>query len=305
MTTLMVIVWTLLFACLVVVTAVRPHRTRHSRFELKRLGDEKILRRERLLGGVKSLLGFVFDVLVVIITALSIYLWQGWGPVFTVILLLCVMVLARQSFTSRYVMRLYAVKEPWLLDFVERFLALRYLSGHQDNYSDQGIESPEHFVHLVESADHILTGEQKILIKRGLSWPSMEVLSVMTPVDEIISVAHSDLLGPLVLDDLHKSGHWRFPVTKGDIDKVIGLINIAELLEVDAARKSPTAERAMVSLDVRLHSDTLLPEALRQLMQHPSQLGLVVDKNGKTVGVISLGDVIGALVGKNRGKMVQ
>ena len=61
----------------------------------------------------------------------------------------------------------------------------------------------------------------------------MKIDEIMTPRSMIESVPMNELLGPLVLDDLHKKGYSRFPVIDGDIDHVVGVLRIQDLLTID------------------------------------------------------------------------
>lgn len=298
METLLLIIWFLLALNLLVIVAMKPKRTRQSRFEMERLNAKTVLRREKLLGGVFILLWLKSGLLIVLLTYLGFLIWQGWGVFITVILLITVVMLSRMGIVKNQAMSLYNSQEERLLQAVEKIGFIKWL-GHNtpDTTGEQHIESVEHLVHMVDSAGHVLSHEQKNLIKRGLRWHGIEVRKVMTPADEIVSIRRSELLGPLVLNDLHKSGHHLFPVVNGGIDEVIGQVDIANMLEVDANKKSQTAEQMMTPLKVRLHEDTPLPEALRQLRAHPNQLGLVINSEEKIVGLISLGDVLKALLG--------
>lgn len=298
METLLLILWLLLAVSLLVIVAMKPKRTRQSRFEMERQNAKAVLRRERLLGGVFILLWLMSGLLIILLTYLGFLMWQGWGVFMTMVLLVAVVLLSRIGIVKNRSMRLYNSQEERLLRAVEKIKLVKWLTRSQnETHTDQKIESTEHLVHLVESAGNILSREQQNLIKRGLRWHGMEVRKVMTPAEEIVSVRRSELLGPLVLDDLHKSGHHLFPVVGSGLDHVLGQIDIANMLEIDANKKTQTAEYMMTTLDVRLHEDTTLPEALRQLMDHPNQLGLVIDNDDKTVGLVSLSDVLRALLG--------
>lgn len=298
MTTLVLILWLLLAIGLTLITAARPLRTKHSMFELKRRGDQAILERERLLGDVYALRRAAAVLLVMALTISGWVLWQELGVFIVLIMLPVVLLMSRSAPIARYAMKTYGRQEQRLLDFVAHWPKVGWLLGSERQTAhDQRIESKEHLVHLVESAGHILTPQQQKLIARSLDWHSTTVAAVMTPAEDIITLPHRELLGPLVLDDLHKSGHQRFPVVRGSIDHVIGMVNIAELLRVDAIQKSLTAEKAMTPIDARVALETTLPEALKAMSAHPDQLGLVIDDEDKTVGLITLDDILGALLG--------
>ena len=297
MTTLVLIVWLLLSVGLLFVTAIRPLRTSHSLFELKRRGDGVTLDRERLLGDIYAFRRMTAVVLVMALTVTGWLLWQERGVIAVLVVLPCIMLLSRWAPIARWAMQFYAGQEKSLLGFAARWPTLGWLLGSDRRLThDQKLESPEHLLHLVESAGHVLSADQQLLIKRGLDWHTTTVVSMMTPAKDIVSIPRGELLGPLVLDDLHKSGYHRFPVVRGDVDHVIGMVNITELLRVDAVQKSVTAEKVMDPLDIRVGPDAELPDVLKQLLAHPGQLGLVVEDE-KTIGLITLNDVLKSLLG--------
>jgi hypothetical protein len=284
MTVLILIIWLLLALGLLFVTAIRPVRTKHSSFELSRKGDTTAIDRERLLGDIYAYRRMLAVLLVMTLTIIGWVALQERGIIIVLVGLPVVMLLSRWGPVDRYVMGLYSGQERHLLGFANRWPTLGWLLGSDRRTNhDQRVESQEHLVHLVESAGHVLSEQQQRLIKRSLNWHGATIEEVMTPAKDIVSVSDRELLGPLVLNDLHKSGHHRFPVIHKDIDQVLGMVNISDLLQVDAIQKSHTADKAMTPIDVRLPIDTTLPHALKSLLAHPSQLGLVVDDDDKTV----------------------
>lgn len=306
MTTLVFIVWLILGASYIFLASVHIHRTSISRYELEKSKDSRLLRREHLIGGVALTISVLQSLTLIILAYVSAQLWSTWGLMVAIVVVLLAIVVRRLGFIKKKVHNLYEKYEPRLLRFVESVALLRWLGKNfLDEPQDLAIESAEHLLHLVSSAGHVLSVDQQDLIRRGLGWHSKEVKKVMTSVEDIVTVRRTELMGPLVLDDLHKTGHTRFPVVTTSINNVVGQVNIAHLLEVDGSKKSPTAQSIMTPLDVRLHGDTALPEALRQLIDHPSELGLIIDDEGKTIGLVTFSDIISALIGKNRGGVIQ
>ncbi len=305
MTTLLVIIWVLLVAKLILLIAIQPQRTKRSWFELEHRHDDETIRRERLLGDLLALKDFICAILVAIVAVLAVVLWQWWGIVATLAILLLVAPLARLQPLHHVVARLYNPWEPRLLRLVERMPLLGWLlrSDHWIPH-DQRLESTDHLLHLVESAGHVLTRDQQQLIGNGLGWHNATTGSVMTSRDNIVSVPHTELLGPLVLHDLHQTGFTIFPVIKKDIDHVIGVLNIADLLQVDKTKRSQMAEKAMIEGVSTITQDASLPDALDQLLTTRSPFIIVTGDDGSTAGLLTLGDVLGALLGKKRGEVV-
>jgi Mg2+/Co2+ transporter CorB len=306
MTMLLVILWVVLVAILVLLVAIHPKRSHHSWFELKQRGDEAAMRREQLLGGLIALKRLFELLAVAFVAMLSITIWSGWGVVVAMSVILLGAPIARISMVKQFSQKTYAKYEPTLLDYVEKVSILRRLSD-ETRFSphDLKLESTEQLLHLVESSGHVLSEDQQRIIRHGLDWHTTPVEAIMTPRRAIVAIKHSEMLGPLVLDDLHRSGHNRFPVIKGSLDTVIGVLDITEFLEVSADKKSRTAEKSMSSGPLRIESDEPLPNALALLQKSHQHLLIVIDKEGKTVGLVTLADITGSLLGKNRGKVVE
>lgn len=299
MTTLMAIVWVFAMVALLIVLGFRPKRTRHSWFELQRRGDKGAIRRERLLGDVLAFRRVAAGVLLSILVLVGAGLWQAPGVLISLGVWLVGGAVSRWKPFRRQAMRLYDKLEPWLLDTAQTVPILGKLF-RTDTYTprDQRLESVEHLLHMVDAADHILSTDQQEIIRRGVHWHDTVVGSVMTPAKDIFSVKHTELLGPLVLDDLHRSGHDRFPVIRGSIDSVIGVLDITDFLEVSTDRRSETAQKAMTPDVSKINENGPLPVALRLLQKNRQHILIVTDAEDKTVGLVTLADLTGSLLGK-------
>ena len=299
MTTLMVIIWAIVLLALLVVLAFRPERTHRSWSELRRLGDKNTLRREKLLGDVLALRRVIVGLLLVSLVLLGGLYWQAAGVWLSIGVWLVAGAITRWKPLRDNAMNLYSHFEPNLLDIVEKFGFIGWLFRTEKYIQrDQKVESEEHLLHLVESSGHVLSSNQQDIIRRGINWHSQLVNSIMTPVEDIVSIKHTELLGPLVLDDLHQSEHYRFPVIKGNIDNIIGILDISNLFDVSATKRSETAEKAMSHEVLTIDVDESLPLALAKLQRAHANMLVVVNDEGITLGLLTLTDIIESLVGK-------
>jgi len=306
MTLLLVIAWGLTAIMLTLVLAMRPIRTRHSWSELKRRGDQAVMRREKLLGSIKALRRVASGLLLIGLVFAGFGAWQGLGILLSLAVWLVAGVICRMQLVHTVAMKFYGRMEPALLDTFERVPLLGSLL-RIETYTphDLKLESLEHLRHLVESPGRVLSPDQQMIIKHGLDWHTTPVGAVMTPVDDIIRIKRTELLGPLVLDDLHRSGHDRFPVVGKNIDDIVGVLDITQMLDVTGSKRSETVEKVMSYHVLRIESDEPLPAALDMLERSHLHLLLVVDPDGKTVGMVTLADITSSLLGKNRGEVVK
>lgn len=298
MITLLVIVGAALFVLFVLLLAVRPKRTSQSRFELKRLNDVQALKRERLLGGFFSLRRIVILLVLGVMAMLAVTIFGGWASLVVPIVVFIAVALARTQLAAGSALRIYSNHEQAILRIIEKnpWLGIFMLPGDRVP-RDQHLESVEQLLHLIESSS-FLSQDQLSIIKRGLSWHETTVGSIMVPRQQVVSVKHTELLGPLVLDDLHKSGHSQFPVIHKSLDNVVGLLDITELLEVTAKHTSQKAEDSMSVRVVHIPKDETLPQALALLQKSKQHMLLVTGSEGKTVGLLTLADITGSLLGK-------
>jgi CBS domain containing-hemolysin-like protein len=305
MTTLLVIVWVSACILLTLHWSVRIARTRHSQFELKRRNDKETLRRENLTNDLDALRETIVAIMAVIITALAILLWQWWGVAIAIIVLIAMRVASRLRLIRNIAQRIHNSYEPKVLNVLEKYSFIKIFAGSVPlTLHDQKIESIEQLMHLIETSGSVLTQDQEAIIKHGIDWHTTEIGTIMTKAKDIISIKHSELLGPLVLDDLHRTGHNRFPVIRGNIDAVVGMLDISQLLDMSVGKRSETAEKVMSDQVLRIESDEMLPVALDMLQRSHLHMLIVVDGEGKTVGLVTLADITSSLLGKNRGGVV-
>lgn len=307
MTTFLWIVTLITGGLLLLVAAMRPQRTAKSKFELDRrikMNDEaavKIAKREMLLVDILSLQKIVGALLLVVLTLLLVTLF-GWllGIVIAVVVALEYGAVARFGIVERWAGMLYKKLEPALLELTGGHPSVFRLIRNVklDNGGTMQLESREQLLHLLDQAGTaVLSSDEKLLVKHGLRFGDQDVASIMTPVSMIDSVSKSELLGPLVLDDLHKTGHSRFPVIDEDINHIVGMLHIRDLLVLDTGKRTTTVEKAMEPRVFYIREDQTLAHALAAFLKTHHHLFIVVNEFRETVGLVSLEDVMEVLIG--------
>ena len=294
-----------IFASILIVSGFDPKHTTLSKFELQRRqnsGEPAAIaanERERLLVDIRSLQHIVVAILLVIFTVLSTA-WFGWlaGIVLSCLVALGYGVIAATPAVYSQSQRVYRHSEDLLLRLIRKYPKIFRLIRHASSWTikDMRIESREELQHVIDKSQHVLTNDEKSLLTHGLKFGSRKVHEVMTPRGQIESIGAKEMLGPLVLHDLHKTGHTRFPVIDKDIDHVIGLLHIQDLLSLDN-KKSVTAQKAMEPRVFYIHQDQTLQHALMAFLRTHHHLFIVVNEDQETVGVLSLEDTIEALIG--------
>jgi CBS domain containing-hemolysin-like protein len=293
-------------ALFLIVTGVRPAHTTLSQFELTRraaAGDKDartILRREQLIGDVYSIQRVSAAVLLVIVSFLGVVAYE-WtiGIIIALLIALEAAVVAHFPPLQRQSQKLYERVEPALIRFVERFPHfLRLIRTVAPPVEDATIDSKEELRHMVSRSGTLLSDDERSIIMSSLTFNSRLVKDVMTPRGVIDTISKTEVLGPVVLDDLHQTGHSRIPVIDKDIDHVVGMLYLRDLLVIDGEKRySRTVEKAMHPKVYYIKEDQNLGEALAAFIKTHHHLFIVVNEFRETVGLLTLEDVLEALLG--------
>lgn len=123
-----------------------------------------------------------------------------------------------------------------------------------------------------------------------------QITSLMIPRADIV---YLDVNLPLNenLKRVAETEHSRFPVCRGGLDEVLGVVNAKQLL-------NQTLREGRVDLAARLQPGVFVPESLTgmDLLAHfrasGSQLVLVIDEYGEVQGLVTLQDVLEAVTGE-------
>lgn len=303
---LLTILFVLSVLLLIIVAGFRPVRSIMSQFELERRvahGDKTAIatsRRETLLVDVVSLQRVKIALLLIMSVLLAVARF-GWvmGAFISIAIALGYGAVARLPFVQKRSQKLYDRYEDRLLALVEKFpkvfAVLRSVPLTES--VENRLESREELIHLVGGSGHLLTNDEKQLITHSLTFDDQLVETVMTPRSVIDSVHRTELLGPLALDDLHKTGHSRFPVIDQDIDHIVGMLHVHDLLTL-SDKKSATADQAMEPRVYYIKANQTLSHALAAFLRTHHHLFVVVNEFRETVGLLSLEDVIEAMIGR-------
>ena len=105
-------------------------------------------------------------------------------------------------------------------------------------------KSQEELVEVLQrTPSDVLSGADRARIAAVMSFDSRVVADLMIGKGEMVFVKASEVLGPLVLDKLYKSGFTNFPVVDSK-EKVVGVLH-TEALNALEIRQTEKAEKYM------------------------------------------------------------
>ncbi len=136
--------------------------------------------------------------------------------------------------------------------------------------------------------------DERLLLDRMLRFRQRDIADVMVPRSDIVGIdATSDVAA--VLDLIEEHRHSRYPVYEGDLDHVVGMVNVLDLLAL------PSGSREIGSL---IHQVLMVPEGkgcddlLSEMSVGQQEFAIVVDEFGGTAGLVTSEDLMEELVGE-------
>jgi putative hemolysin len=139
--------------------------------------------------------------------------------------------------------------------------------------------------------DHV---EQEI-VERVFRLGDRKISSLMAPRTEMVWL---DVEDPLEenLRKMKSAGHSNFLICQGELDQVIGVARIKDLFARCAEDQPVGITPTSLLPPFVLESMTVL-EVLKKLKESQSEMALVIDEYGSIAGMVTLTDVLEAIVG--------
>jgi CBS domain containing-hemolysin-like protein len=189
----------------------------------------------------------------------------------------------------------------WVLDRLNPFLArvVQFVRSHRPITIHTGLYEKSDLVELLQAQKHqpdnrIAAGEIDLL-SHALSFGDKSVSEVLIPKRVVTMVSAAETIGPVLMEELHKSGHSRFPVYEGKRDNIVGILYLHDLI---MNRKQGTVSSVMKQRLTYVHEDFTLYQTLQAFIRTKQHLFLVVNTFEEFVGIITIEDVLEQVVGK-------
>jgi len=172
-----------------------------------------------------------------------------------------------------------------------------------DQASDERVSEEEIRLLVSEGAEQgVIDSDERNMVNRVLRLGDRTVDSLMTPRPRIDWL---DLSAPLAenLATMRESSHSRYPVHRGSDRDVAGVLQVKNLIEL---MENPKAELfKTLAKPVYVPDTARALDLLEELREAETPLALVVDEYGDIAGLVTLNDLLGAVVGKGAAPTVE
>src|SRR6202035_600482 len=133
------------------------------------------------------------------------------------------------------------------------------------------------------------------LLINALDFRQRVVRDIMTPRGDVIYLDIQDSFDANVQVAI-ESGHTRFPLVQGHLDNTVGLIHIKDLMR---EMKNERHDMMAIKRDLTPVPEFMpLEQLLRQFLAKRAHFAVVVDEYGVALGIVTLDNVVGELVGE-------
>jgi len=147
--------------------------------------------------------------------------------------------------------------------------------------------------HNAEEFDHVSHDELKIA-ENALVFGDKLIGDYMTPLNTVHFISFEEQLTPVVLGELHDSGHSRFPVFQGSNQNVVGTLLLKDALRVKNSKSAGDIMRQDVCY---INEQQTLDHAMQAFIKTKHHMFVVVNEFEDIVGVLSIEDVLQQIIG--------
>jgi putative hemolysin len=151
---------------------------------------------------------------------------------------------------------------------------------------------------LVEGSEAgVIEKQEHEMVRNVFRLDDRQIASLMTPRSEIVFL---DIEQPLEesLEPLIASDHSRFPVCRGGMDEVLGVITAKRLLKQRLKGEPPEKIIEYLLPAVYVPESLTGMKLLEQFRESGVQMVFVIDEYGEILGLVTLQDLLEALAGE-------
>ena len=137
------------------------------------------------------------------------------------------------------------------------------------------------------------------LLSGALGFSEREVQTVMVPRARVVAVRAGTAV-EVVESAVVESGQSRLPVYERSLDEIVGYVHVKDLLALPPEARSRPLPRSIVREMLSVAADEPLQNLLFIMRSARLHVAVVVDPGRRTVGIVTLEDLLEALVGDIR-----
>ena len=136
--------------------------------------------------------------------------------------------------------------------------------------------------------------DERELIHNIIKLDDINVAEIMTPSADMFVIERAQ---PPELDKILESGYTRIPVIDGNIDHIIGIINVKDLFRQNIRTDGPMNIESIMREPYFVPEYKKIDQLLNRFKLKKEHAAIVVNEYGEVSGMVTLEDVLEAIVG--------
>ena len=157
-------------------------------------------------------------------------------------------------------------------------------------------ENLQEFIEVGQQDGLIEKGEAE-LVQSVVEFSDKLVREVMTPRTEIAAIDVN-----ASLEDLRKLFRekrlTRYPVYNGQMDRIEGIVNVRDLMELPPEEQSRVTIRSLVRPVPFVPETRHIKDLMKELQKSTVQMAIVIDEYGSVAGLVTIEDMLEEIVGE-------
>ncbi|MGG5821320.1 hemolysin family protein [Falsiroseomonas sp. HW251] len=147
-----------------------------------------------------------------------------------------------------------------------------------------------------EADDTGLDKHERILLGNVLRLRDKTAYDVMLPRADIVAMPE-DLTLEQAIQLIQKEGHSRFPVYRGNLDEIVGMVHIKDVFAAVGRDPAAFSMKAILRKPLLVVPTIPVLDLLLQMRAQRIHMALVVDEYGGIDGLVTIEDLVETIVG--------
>lgn len=177
--------------------------------------------------------------------------------------------------------------------------AIAKLLGINENDNNQ--EYSEEEIRIMVDAGNekgFIESEEKEMINNVFDFNDRSVDEIITHRKEIDALDINSNIDT-ILKTFKESGKSRLPVYKDNIDEIVGVVHIKDLIDVflNKQNKNKFSIKKYMRKPLFVYENMKCDELFDKMQKSKTQLAIVLDEHGGTLGIVTMEDLLESIVG--------
>ncbi|MCD6223149.1 MAG: HlyC/CorC family transporter [Thermoplasmata archaeon] len=135
--------------------------------------------------------------------------------------------------------------------------------------------------------------DEKELVEEVFDFDETRAIEVYVPREKMVCLHEDDTIEELIKKAV-ETGYSRFPVYRDNLDDIVGMVHVKDALLKDGKMKVKEIMRDILKINPGMKID----DVLREMQRRKVHMAIIQSKEGRTLGIVTLEDLIEELFGE-------